>query len=655
MAITFYTDPTSLQFNMVAAAALPDPKIISLSGTGTEVNLYGGTWDDEFPSTSSRLYKFVNGVGWEEVAGTPSTSEKGIMALAVFEDELFCSTSGGPSSRLFRWTGSAWEMVADHAAGPGGTETGISAMVVFDGQLYGCGYSKGGLYRWTGAAWEIVATQLGSGLRSLVVLDDVIYAGSNVTGQLFRWIGTGVWISSAAQHEGEIYISSLVVLDGKIYAGTGNSGKLFRWDSVALEWETVADSTELNILSLAVMDGEIYGGTRTNGRLYQWNSALEQWDLKAPKLGFETDITSLVAASDDITLYGGTGFGRLHRWQVGDAIWTEVAGTLLGDQDAIEGLTFFGTPGTLDAAGAVPSVGWLTASVYGSGNVQYVNIEPNANAQALAAGVYEAAVEITAANAENSPLTVSVTLTVLSAIPFGLTPTSVQFTPGRNWELPAAQDVYVDETGYGAFAAPVVVTDAPDWLQVVVDATDPLHQIISLTPISIPVVEADFSTVLTVTGSTALELPVSMVVPAFFRRPGCQMDFIPKVEGTVIETCDVPAPPPPAPVAAPQQPPVPAPTLPTSISVSAPPCVECEASIEYLDEEECGYGKPRIIITCPKHGCLEEGLLEAGIYDGLGAEPGPAPGVNDNRIITAIMIDECGHICKIYWEPDDLT
>jgi hypothetical protein len=41
---------------------------------------------------------------------------------------------------------------------------------------------------------------------------------------------------------------------------------------------------ETQILSLVVLDGKIYGGTYPNGKLYEWNGT-DAWVMKAPKLG----------------------------------------------------------------------------------------------------------------------------------------------------------------------------------------------------------------------------------------------------------------------------------------------------------------------------------------------------------------------------------
>jgi hypothetical protein len=309
-----------------------------------------------------------------------------------------------------------------------------------------------------------------------------------------------------------------------------------------------------------------------------------------------------------------------------------------------------GQAGTLSGVSVSADETWVTATLLGdgNGNSQNVTVEINSNAQALAAGDYTAQIEVESANAINTPYYITVNLTVEPLVPFTLNPVALSFDPGRDWEVPPPQQVDVAATGEGGFAAPVTVTSLPDWLQATVDATDPDNQVITFTPLYIPADEEDFAAIVLVTGSYTAELPVSMVVPAYFRRPNCQMDFIPRIEGTIIDECDVPPPPPPVPRTIPIPPPLPAPTYPMSINISGPPCIECSAWIEYEDEEEVGYGKPRIEIECDDHGCDGDNL-QSGTYGSENNTPGGTTG-QDYRVITALEIDECGHVCGIWFE-----
>jgi hypothetical protein len=320
--------------------------------------------------------------------------------------------------------------------------------------------------------------------------------------------------------------------------------------------------------------------------------------------------------------------------------------------DEVVNVSNSGDAGTLAGVTATPSEAWLDATMAsdGSGNNQNILVGLNAGAQALAAGEHTAQVTIGSTNADNLPYTFDVVLTVLELEPFTLAPVTVEFTPGRDWSLPAAQEVVVASTGEGSFAAPVTVSGAPSWLQVTVDATDPARQIITLTPTAIPTDDADFSATLTVTGSYSLALPVSMVVPAFFRRVDCVMDFIPRIEGTIVEECEVPPAPPPAPALPPVTPPQPAPTYPKNITMTGPPCIDCIAWVEYDDEEEVGYGKPHYYIECDDHGC-DGSNLSSGTYGSTDNTPGGHPG-GEGWHVTAIEIDECGHICGIWFDEE---
>jgi hypothetical protein len=72
--------------------------------------------------------------------------------------------------------------------------------------------------------------------------------------------------------------------------------------------------------------------------------------------------------------------------------------------------------------------------------------------------------------------------------------------------------------------------------------------------------------------------------------------------------------------------------------------------IEIIYGGDLGYLAPKIVIECPEHGCLKEGGLGAGTFGDDGSEDTG----DDDRVVTAIKLDECGHVCKIYFEDDDV-
>ena len=72
---------------------------------------------------------------------------------------------------------------------------------------------------------------------------------------------------------------------------------------------------ETHILSMVVFNGKIYGGTHPNGKLYEWNGT-DAWVEKAPKLGVKTFIYSMAVFNGKI--YGGTvPNGKLYEWNGG--------------------------------------------------------------------------------------------------------------------------------------------------------------------------------------------------------------------------------------------------------------------------------------------------------------------------------------------------
>jgi hypothetical protein len=101
--------------------------------------------------------------------------------------------------------------------------------------------------------------------------------------------------------------------------------------------------------------------------------------------------------------------------------------------------------------------GWLSATASGSAAPYSISIRPSTGANSLAAGTYTATVNVTQANASNTPQPVAVTLVVGARM--DVQPTALDFAAAAGGPDPAAQAVTVGNTGGGSLAAPSVTVD----------------------------------------------------------------------------------------------------------------------------------------------------------------------------------------------------
>ena len=120
--------------------------------------------------------------------------------------------------------------------------------------------------------------------------------------------------------------------------------------------------------------------------------------------------------------------------------------------------------GTLNwTATASSSASWLTVSP-GSGTAPST-LTISVSSTGLAAGSYSGSVQIAASGALNTPLTIGVTFTVTAAPPMlAVSPQALTFSYAVGGSTPAPQSVSISNSGSGALAWAVSVTDY--WLSV---------------------------------------------------------------------------------------------------------------------------------------------------------------------------------------------
>lgn len=196
---------------------------------------------------------------WTQVSGTAGTIGGGattgiasVSASTIYNGSLYVGTSTiNNSAEVYRYNGgTSWTKVSNATAGTiaaGGTSgiASVSAMTVFDGQIY-IGTSKGNaaeVYRYDGSTnWTRVSTvtpgtlqttTLIDGVSSLAVYGGRLYAGTRETikAELYRYEGGTTWtaINGTAgafvttNTVNQDAITSMVTKGGFLYIGTYRS------------------------------------------------------------------------------------------------------------------------------------------------------------------------------------------------------------------------------------------------------------------------------------------------------------------------------------------------------------------------------------------------------------------------------------------------
>jgi trimeric autotransporter adhesin len=145
--------------------------------------------------------------------------------------------------------------------------------------------------------------------------------------------------------------------------------------------------------------------------------------------------------------------------------FTQAAG---GSAPAAQTITVSGTPGALNfttSAGTTTGGNWLTASPTSGTTPGSVSVSVSAGT--LAVGTYNGTVTITSSGATGSPISVPVTLMVVTPQTLTVSPTTLTFTAITGQSSPASQTVSISSSGTGAtFTAAATTASGGTWLTV---------------------------------------------------------------------------------------------------------------------------------------------------------------------------------------------
>lgn len=166
-----------------------------------------------------------------------------------------------------------------------------------------------------------------------------------------------------------------------------------------------------------------------------------------------------------------------------------------------------------------------------------------------------------------APAQATITINWLESPLFALSPTIVTFIPDEDWTVPVAQIVNVTSIRGEPTGSIEIIDDdpaypIPAWLDYSIGSDAPTFedQTITLEPDDIPLTddvseyyavlkiktEADVDDPYSYAAVAYLYLPVSILPPAYLVREDCLIPYVRRIEGELIDDCDLLPPPPPA-------------------------------------------------------------------------------------------------------------
>ncbi|HEX6885160.1 MAG TPA: HYR domain-containing protein [Planctomycetota bacterium] len=324
---------------------------------------------------------------------------------ALYAGGGFLTAGGVAASRIARWDGSTWS-----ALGGGITDSGVSALAVYDERLrggpalhVGGGFTAAGgvaasrVARWDGSSWRALGSGMNLNVDALAAYDDgggpALYAGGVFTtaggvaaGRIARWNGSS-W--SALGSGMNRAVSALAAYDDgngpALYAGGGfttaggmAANYIARWDGS--RWSALGsgiDESERNevVSALAVYDDgsgpALYVGGGFTGAGGAPASNIARWDgssWSALGSGMNWFVRALAVYDDgsgpalyaggDFTTAGGVAARHIARWD--GSSWSALGSGMNG---AVEALAVYD-----DGGGAALYAGGTFTSAADSGD-----------------------------------------------------------------------------------------------------------------------------------------------------------------------------------------------------------------------------------------------------------------------------------------------
>ena len=220
---------------------------------------------------------------------------------------------------------------------------------------------------------------------------------------------------------------------------------------------------------------------------------------------------------------------------------------------------------------------WLSIDSYGgSGDAQWVDLDVNISTMVGASppvDQYQQTIDIEAPGAyapgetqtsDLAPAQIEITILWIEAPLYVATPDEIEFVPNVDWSFPPPQTVAIDLVrGAAVEAVEVITTDpeypVPSWLAYVLYDDDPTfeNQSLLLALSDVPLTDdvsqyasvlkiktrSDVTDPLAYTATSYLFIPVNIRPPAYLIRENCFLPYVLRIEGELVEDCDILPPP----------------------------------------------------------------------------------------------------------------
>ena len=331
----------------------------------------GGSFSTAGLSVGSGVAKW-DGANWTAL-GEGVNGRVEAMAVAggnLYVGGSFSAAGGMPAQRIAKWNGSTWSALGsglfrDIGFGPTVNGATVSALSVFEGNLYVGGYfgkagsiSVANVACWDGGSWSGVGSGLPGGVSSLAVFQNSLYAGGGFTSsggamvnRVARWNGVD-WLQLGTGLDAGVRV--LLPAGNELYAGGFFSGLpndpaadpemvtfgyVARWSGS--DWFPLSSGLSGPVTALASSDGKLYVGgdfTRAGGQkaigIAMWDG--NRWSPLGP--GLNGVVYSLavvpggIVAGGDFTMAGDTEVNAIAKW---DGVqWTALGQGLEGSDGA---------------------------------------------------------------------------------------------------------------------------------------------------------------------------------------------------------------------------------------------------------------------------------------------------------------------------------
>lgn len=230
------------------------------------------------PAPGGKVYRYRGGGEWE-AAGRLGECDS-VYSLAPYQGSLMATPIYAPAGSFRYEGGGRWRACG---AAPGGRR--VTALGLFEGELYGGSFDHGGVYRYAGASgWTSLGTLPDTTQTySFAVYQGRLYVSTWPKALVYRYQGGREWTPCGRLGQ-ELEAMALAVYNGKMYGGTLPLAQVYRYEGGS-DWvltgrvDHTPDVRYRRAWSLAVYQGKLYCGTLPSGRVWSYEAGRSAtWD-----------------------------------------------------------------------------------------------------------------------------------------------------------------------------------------------------------------------------------------------------------------------------------------------------------------------------------------------------------------------------------------